>query len=820
MTGSQIEQPQTDSQRKAEAKHKRAYRLLMAGGVFNIISGILQQLINSSADLPPFIFHMTILAGVMVLGSGYLLFKRRMLLGVVVLLLSAPPILLYLISVNSGIGVLVTVATMLLFLIILPLILTDSRMIIQTQVGTVVGSVLIVIADLFWPFARQEVDTGFLYTSVAILVVLLGVFGYYILRQFPEYGIRGKLITTTLVVAVVAVALVAFGVNNFTRNALIEKAGVQLDTLVDSQAVLVGELFYRELAALQALSLSNSLLSRLAERNASYADTEAAIAAQMQVLDASWQDAATNSPMVTAVLGSPLSEELRQFRASFPENSTFIVADQYGALLATTEKTEQYDLTNTRWWQDSNAFGFGTVAFGDPFVNSLNGQSYIEISMPLYTRLETGGKQFAGLLYAAYSLSALEDLLVETQYGETGETRLHLPGYEMVIDENDKLLILEEQTLSSDSEFATFLDPQATFAFIEQGSETVLAAGELVNTQNHQPIIDDLNWLITVQQAEQEALAAVQEQQRLNILLGLLVLIATGGAAAVVGRLLTEPIVQLTAVAEKVTAGDLTAQAEIQAKDEIGTLATALNSMTAQVRGAINTLETRVQERTRALEISIEVGRRLSTILDSQQLVEAVVNQIRDAFNYYHVHIYLLDDEDPTILRMVGGTGSAGQQMLAQNHQLQVGQGLVGQAAATLTAVWVPDVAQNLGWLPNALLPDTKAEIAVPIVSGKELMGVLDVQHNEKDGLSQTDVGLIELIAGQVAVALRNAHLYQSVQERANRELQINEINQKIMGTTDVQLAMQVAVRELGQALGVSKATVRMISTNGQEGLK
>lgn len=143
---------------------------------------------------------------------------------------------------------------------------------------------------------------------------------------------------------------------------------------------------------------------------------------------------------------------------------------------------------------------------------------------------------------------------------------------------------------------------------------------------------------------------------------------------------------------------------------------------------------------------------------------------------------------------------------------------MVGQAAATLTAVWVPDVAQNLGWLPNALLPDTKAEIAVPIVSGKELMGVLDVQHNEKDGLSQTDVGLIELIASQVAVALRNAHLYQSVQERANRELQINEINQKIMGTTDVQLAMQVAVRELGQALGVSKATVRMISTNGQEG--
>jgi PAS domain S-box-containing protein len=181
-----------------------------------------------------------------------------------------------------------------------------------------------------------------------------------------------------------------------------------------------------------------------------------------------------------------------------------------------------------------------------------------------------------------------------------------------------------------------------------------------------------------------------------------------------------------------------------------------------------SSLEERVSERTRALQATTEVSRRLSTILDRDALVKEVVEQVQSVFDYYHVHIYLFDDGQQNLL-MVGGTGEAGQIMLRRGHMIPLESGLVGRSARMNQVVLVPDTGVEPGWLANSLLPETRSEVAVPIAFGEKVMGVLDVQHNIVNGLTQDDADLLQSIANQVAIAIQNARQYAQAQESEGR---------------------------------------------------
>jgi len=275
---------------------------------------------------------------------------------------------------------------------------------------------------------------------------------------------------------------------------------------------------------------------------------------------------------------------------------------------------------------------------------------------------------------------------------------------------------------------------------------------------------------------------------------------------------ITTPLGKLTSVTQKMTAGDYEQRAEVKAKDEIGQLSQAFNDMATELQQTLAGLEQRVADRTRAIETSTQVSRRLSTILDQEQLVSEVVQQVQEAFDYYHVHIYLLDEATQDMV-MAGGTGVAGRAMLADGHRIAWGRGLIGQAATANSIVWVPNVRQDQNWLPNPLLPETRAEIAAPISIGERLLGVLDVQHNVTNGLSSDDVDVLTSIANQVAVALQNTRLFVEAQKRARYEERVNLISQRIQNTTTVEEALQVSIRELGRMLQTETSVYLSVAT-------
>lgn len=161
---------------------------------------------------------------------------------------------------------------------------------------------------------------------------------------------------------------------------------------------------------------------------------------------------------------------------------------------------------------------------------------------------------------------------------------------------------------------------------------------------------------------------------------------------------------------------------------------------------------------------------------------------------------------------MAGGTGEAGAAMLARGHKIPKGRGLVGRAAASNAPVLIPDVSREDGWLPNALLPETKSEAAIPISSGKQVLGVLDVQQNIVNGLNEEDISLLQSLASQVAISLQNARSFEQAKQQAELESLVNAIGQKIQRASTVEDTLQTAIREIGLALGASRVTANIQS--------
>jgi GAF domain-containing protein/HAMP domain-containing protein len=279
----------------------------------------------------------------------------------------------------------------------------------------------------------------------------------------------------------------------------------------------------------------------------------------------------------------------------------------------------------------------------------------------------------------------------------------------------------------------------------------------------------------------------------------------------VIRRIVLNPVKELVEVAGAMSHGALEQQIEVRSNDEIGILARAFNSMVSQLRELIGNLEQRVADRTKALATSTEVSRRLSVATNPRQLAIDVVEQVQDAFKYYHTHIYFLDETSGDLI-MAGGTGEAGAKLLAQGHKIPKGRGLVGRAAATNAPVLVPDVSQEDGWLPNPLLPDTKSEVAIPISAGNQVLGVLDVQQNVINGLGEEDVSLLQSLAIQVAISLQNDRTFEQAKAQADLESLVNAIGQKIQRATSVDDTLQTAIREIGLALGASRVSASIAS--------
>ncbi|MGC8856050.1 MAG: GAF domain-containing protein, partial [Anaerolineae bacterium] len=279
-------------------------------------------------------------------------------------------------------------------------------------------------------------------------------------------------------------------------------------------------------------------------------------------------------------------------------------------------------------------------------------------------------------------------------------------------------------------------------------------------------------WKVIYSQSYELFLEPVNVLRRGIIVAGAILATLEAVLGVVAMRALITPLQRLTEVTAQIAQGDLTARADVQQEDEIGILASTFNAMAEQLSSIINQLENRVAERTRDLErraiqlqTAAEIGSAAASLHDLDTLLPRLTYLISSRFGFYHVGIFLLDDEgEYAVLRAANSAG--GQRMLARGHRLKVGEtGIVGFVTSTGKPRIALDVGKDAVYFDNPDLPETRSEMAVPLIAGGKILGALDVQSTVEAAFQPEDVSILQVLADQLAIAIENARLFAQNQQ-------------------------------------------------------
>jgi len=440
-----------------------------------------------------------------------------------------------------------------------------------------------------------------------------------------------------------------------------------------------------------------------------------------------------------------------------------------------------------------------------PVDSSEYGVPFIDMAMPIYGH----ANDFAGILVVKLDLSAL--------WSEVSAIRQGEEGYGYLITEDGQLLAYSDLALVRDGkrisqkpseiEDGTFYGLFSLYKGLED--RWILASSTR---------LEFVPWYAVVEQPMMEPLSGVTGAFVVFVLALLLSLIMIFSIVRFIRRGVVRPLVQLREGARVFAAWNLEHQIEAKGSLELRDLASTLNDMAAdlkqshaEVEESNRTLEQRVREQTRNLALVTEVTNRAASILDMQELLQMVADLTKQTFNLYHAHVYVLDRKTESLV-LAAGAGETGRRMVAQGHQIpyQMERSVVARAARERGVVTVDDVRLSPDFLPNPLLPQTVSELAVALAVGDQVMGVLDVQSDEVAGFDAALSSLMSTLAGQIAVALRNAQLYTEAERTSRHERALSVITEQIQSASSLDELLQIAVRELGKALRVPQATVAL----------
>ncbi|MBN1219051.1 MAG: hybrid sensor histidine kinase/response regulator [Anaerolineae bacterium] len=233
------------------------------------------------------------------------------------------------------------------------------------------------------------------------------------------------------------------------------------------------------------------------------------------------------------------------------------------------------------------------------------------------------------------------------------------------------------------------------------------------------------------------------------------------------------------------------------------------NEALIQVTGELQEANVALSKRAVQLEASNQVSQQITSVLELNELLTAVVRSIQTKFGYYFVGVWLLNEaKDRVILQ--AGLGRDGSQRLEPGWpiELDTGHGIIAWVARSGQVYRADDVSVDDRFLVMDLLPETRSEVAFPLRIGQEVIGVLDIQSDQVARFDDEDQRMLQTLTNQIAIAIRNARLYEL-------EKQLNTDKDKFFSIISHDLRSPFT-----SLLGNTELMVKMIDRLSQEDIR
>ncbi len=216
------------------------------------------------------------------------------------------------------------------------------------------------------------------------------------------------------------------------------------------------------------------------------------------------------------------------------------------------------------------------------------------------------------------------------------------------------------------------------------------------------------------------------------------------------------------------------------------------------------------------MNASARAAKNITALLDPYELFHRVVDIICDEFGFYYAGVFLLDEKTEYAI-LAAGRGEAGRAMINEGHRLAVGgNSMIGASIANRQGRIALDVGEEAVFFENPHLPQTRSEMALPLIVGDEAIGALTVQSTEEAAFHEEDIAALQIMADQLAIAIQNSRLHRQAERRSRLLKAANRVGREVTSILDLEALLPRTVDIICEAYGLYYAGIFLLDDAGE----